>query len=73
MHLGSLKNTVDIFAANFERKSHLKEKKLELRKMELQLQERKWEMEKRERKQRLELESEEKRAFLEMMKLFSSK
>ena len=64
----SLKTTVDLFQAKFERKAELKEKELELRRMELEFQRRKWELEEEERKQKLQLDAEERRAFIELLK-----
>lgn len=64
---GTLKNSLEIFAAKFEQKARLKEKELELRKEELELQKRKWELEEEERKHRMKLESDERRAFIELI------
>ena len=52
----------------YEKKAALKEKELQLRRMELELQQRKWEMEEKERKQRLDLDAEERRAFIDLIK-----
>ena len=67
--------TAELLQENFRRKAVIKEKELELRKMELDLQERKWILEEEERRKRLELdtermriEAEERRAILELLK-----
>lgn len=64
----SLKTTADLFRAKFERKAELKEKELELRRMELEFQRRKWELEEEERKQKLQLDAEERRALIDLLK-----
>ena len=63
-----MKTTIQILAAQYERKAALKEKELELRKSELELQRKKWEMEEEERRQRLHLDMEERAALIEIIK-----
>ena len=58
----SLKTTVDLFQAKFERKAELKEKELE---DGIGVSRRKLELEEEERKQKLQLVAEERRAFIE--------
>ena len=65
--IGSMKNTVELFAEKFQQKMLLKEKELELKKMELELQQKKWAMEEAERKQRLQFESDEWRALYDIV------
>lgn len=64
----SMKSTVEIFVAKFEKKSKLKEKELELRERDLNIQERRSELEEKERKHRLQMDLEERRAFLDILK-----
>ena len=52
----------------YEREAALKEKDLQLRRMELELQQRKGEMEEKERKQGLDLDGGERRAFIDLIK-----
>ena len=66
---------VQMLEKKFERKAQLKEKELDLRRMELELQSRKLDQEEAARKQeqeekkkRLELELEERRTMLELLK-----
>lgn len=66
---------MDLLREKYERKASLKEKELELKKMELQLQERKLVLEEEERRKKIELdaerqkfEAEERRTLLELLK-----
>ena len=57
-----------MFAVHFKRKAALKEKELDLKKMELEFQQKKWEAEEEERRQRLCLDSEERLAIIKLLK-----
>ena len=67
--------TAELLQEKFRKKAAIKEKELELRKLELELQQRKWALEEEERKKRMELdaermklEAEERRAIIELLK-----
>ena len=67
--------TTELLQEKFTSKAALKEKELEVKKMELELQQKKWQVEEEERKKRLDmdtermrLEAEERRAMIELLK-----
>ena len=62
-----MKNTVELFAEKFQQKMLLKEKELELKKMEIELQQKKWAVEEAERKQRMQIEAEERRVLFDLI------
>ena len=68
-------STAELLHEKFKSKANMKEKELEVKKMELELQQKKWRLEEEERKKRLELdteemrlEAEERRAMIELLK-----
>ena len=63
-----MKSTVQILAAQYERKAMLKEKELDLRREELEFQKKKWQLEEEERKLRLQQDLEQRAALLELIK-----
>ena len=70
--------TAELLEEKLKSKAALKEKELEMKKMELELQQRKWALEEEERKKRLEMdtekmrpEAEERRAIIELLKKLS--
>ena len=72
-------SVIDLLETKFERKAQLKEKELEIRKMELELQKRKMDQDEEERKRaqeerqkRFELELAEKKSMLELIQKLAS-
>lgn len=68
VYVGTIKSTIQVFAAQFEKKAALKAEELEIRRLELQFQQQKWEAEQEERSQRLKLDTEERMALIEVIK-----
>jgi hypothetical protein len=60
-------SAVQMLSDKYKRKAELKQKELEIRKMELDLQKRKFEEETEERKMRFKMEMEERRMMLELL------
>ena len=60
-------SAVEMLSQKYQQKAELKEKELEVRKMEIELQKRKFEEESEERKIRFKLEMEERKVMLEML------
>ncbi|CAB3995591.1 Hypothetical predicted protein [Paramuricea clavata] len=60
-------SAVQMLSDKYERKAELKQKELEIRKMELDLQKRKFEEQTEERKMRFKMEMEERRMMLELL------
>lgn len=64
---GSKLSAVQMLSDKYEKKAELKQKELEIRKLELDLQKRKFEEETEERKMRFTMEMEERRMMLELL------
>ena len=64
----SLSATADLFREKMDKKMALKEKEIDVRRMEVELAKRKWDYEVEERKMRMQLEAEEKKALIELLR-----
>lgn len=60
-------SAMQMLSEKYEKKAELKQKELEIRKLELDLQKRKFEEETEERKMRFTMEMEERRMMLELL------
>ena len=63
----SLSATADLFREKLDKKMALKEREIDVRKMEVELA-KKWEFEVEERRMRMQLEAEEKKALIELLR-----
>lgn len=59
---------MDMLATKYSQKAELKDRELEIRKLELEFQRKKFEVEAEERKVKLELELEERKVMLALLK-----
>ena len=63
----SLSATADLFREKLDKMMALKEREIDVRKMEVELV-KKWEFEVEERRMRMQLEAEEKKALIELLR-----
>ena len=64
----SLSATADLFREKLDKKMAMKEREIDVRKMEVELAKKKWEFEVEERRMRMQLEAEEKKALIELLR-----